>query len=237
MPLEQFEKTLASKLKSLSKVEQRQFLSLHNNFPDKCTFGGITKTNALPCGSESPVGGVYPTISLINHSSFPNSHNNWNEAKGQETIHNPSYPTGRRDHYRQQYRWPFRKAKAPRKRRSTSEACLRDCYKLFELLRQEYSGSAGILVARLCYDAFQITVAHADQARASMFAERAYEARTAYEGGDSPLAERMEKLMRNPTSHASYGSCSTRWKTRKEVIPKDVDVLEFDKWLWRRADF
>ncbi|KAF4948913.1 hypothetical protein FGADI_9197 [Fusarium gaditjirri] len=81
------EAAVAAKLKALSKSKQREFLSLHNNFPGKFPFGGITRTNALPCGSGSTVGGIYPTICLINHSCLANSHNNWNSEAGHETIH------------------------------------------------------------------------------------------------------------------------------------------------------
>ncbi|KAI9653330.1 MAG: hypothetical protein M1829_001315 [Trizodia sp. TS-e1964] len=81
------EDDIAAKLKALSKTEQRLFLSLHNNFPGKHPFSGITKTNALPCGPDSPVGGVYPTICLINHSCLPNAHNSWNSDAKRETIH------------------------------------------------------------------------------------------------------------------------------------------------------
>ena len=39
--------------------------------------------------------------------------------------------------------------------------------------------------ARLQYDAFQVAVAHGDIARASIFAQRAYQARMVCEGEDS----------------------------------------------------
>ncbi|KAF5675151.1 SET domain-containing protein [Fusarium denticulatum] len=81
------EATAAPRLKALSKSQQREFLSLHNNFPGKDPFSGIIRTNALPCGPDSIVGGVYPTICLINHSCLPNSHHNWNNEAGHETIH------------------------------------------------------------------------------------------------------------------------------------------------------
>jgi hypothetical protein len=86
-PHEELELLLAAKLKAMSRASQRQFLSLHNNFPGKYPFSGIVKTNALPCGSGSVVGGVYPTVCLINHSCIPNAHNNWNKSKEHETIH------------------------------------------------------------------------------------------------------------------------------------------------------
>ncbi|KAF2642313.1 SET domain-containing protein [Massarina eburnea CBS 473.64] len=81
------EPIIAKRLRAISKDAQRQFLSLHNNYPGKHPFSGIFKTNALPCGPDSPVGGVYPTICLINHSCIPNSHNNWNDDTDHETIH------------------------------------------------------------------------------------------------------------------------------------------------------
>jgi len=86
-PPPSLEPIIAAKLKRLSKAEQRQFLSLSNNFPGKYPFSGIVKTNALPCGSGSSTGGVYGRASLINHSCVPNAHNNWNADSGQETIH------------------------------------------------------------------------------------------------------------------------------------------------------
>ncbi len=72
------ESSIAMKLRSLSKTQQRQFLSLHNNFPGKHPFSGVVKTNALPCGPNSVIGGIYPTICLINHNCLPNAHNSWN---------------------------------------------------------------------------------------------------------------------------------------------------------------
>jgi hypothetical protein len=48
---------IATKLKTLSKIEQQQFLSLHNNFPEH-SLSGIFQTNALSCGPDYIVGGV-----------------------------------------------------------------------------------------------------------------------------------------------------------------------------------
>jgi hypothetical protein len=87
LPISLMESNIATKLKSLSKTEQRQFLSLHNNFPGKNPFSGVVKTSALPCGSDSVIGGIYPTICLINHSCLPNAHNSWNNDTQCETIH------------------------------------------------------------------------------------------------------------------------------------------------------
>ncbi|KAG9191006.1 hypothetical protein G6011_09094 [Alternaria panax] len=57
------------RVKALSKNQQRQYLSLHNNYPAGNIFSGIFRTNSLPCGPESEVGGV------------------WNDMTNSETIH------------------------------------------------------------------------------------------------------------------------------------------------------
>jgi len=85
--IDKVERDIAATLKTLSKDEQRQFLSLHNNFPGKQPFNGIVRTNALPCGSAASVGGVYPKICRINHSCIPNAHNSWNSKVKCESIH------------------------------------------------------------------------------------------------------------------------------------------------------
>ncbi|KAI1455479.1 SET domain-containing protein [Annulohypoxylon moriforme] len=87
MPQLKIEEIIAAKIKALPKEQQRQYLSLHNNFPGRRPFTGIARTNCLPCGSGSTVGAVYPTICLINHSCLPNACNNWNEDDEIETIH------------------------------------------------------------------------------------------------------------------------------------------------------
>lgn len=78
---------IAEKIKALSKEDQRAFLEVHNNFPGKYPFSGITKTNALPLGGGAIMGGIFLECSRINHSCIPNSNRNWNEHMGRETIH------------------------------------------------------------------------------------------------------------------------------------------------------
>ncbi|KFY05165.1 hypothetical protein O988_00216 [Pseudogymnoascus sp. VKM F-3808] len=85
--ISQMELFIANELKGLSKAQQRQFLSLHNNFPGKQAFSGIVRTNALPLGPGSPTGGIFPIISRINHSCRPNTQHTWNSLKKHETIH------------------------------------------------------------------------------------------------------------------------------------------------------
>ena len=272
---DKLELVLAAKLKALSKAEQRQFLSLHNNHPGKKPFGGIFKTNALPCGSGSPVGGVYPVICLINHSCLPNSHNNWNSNAEHETIHairpirageeiTISYDRGGPSAVRRAFLAgafgfdcncsgcslpsselqasdarriliqslddaigdPFRMAHSPKE-------SLVDCHTLLQVLMEEYNGYARGHSARPYYDAFQVSVAHGDQARASLFAERAYEARVICEGEDSPVTQKAKSLALKPADHASFGSCSMKWRTARNMVPKGLSTEQFEKWLWR----
>lgn len=275
IPPDELELVLASKLKALSKPEQRQFLSLYNNFPGKFPFSGITKTNALPCGPGSPLGGVYPTICLINHSCHPNSHNSWDSNAEHENLYairpirvgeeiTISYDQGGPSSVRQAFMKdafgfdcactrcslpsselqasdarrlqiqgldnvigdPFRMANSPKE-------SLGDCHPLLQLLNEEYDGCAGALVARVYYDAFQISIAHGDQARASVFAERAYKARLICEGEDIPETQMAKALALKPADHVSFGLCSMKWKTTMEMLPEGLDTTQFEKWLWR----
>jgi hypothetical protein len=270
-----FEAFLASKIRKLSKQEQRQFLSLHNNFRGKYPFGGIVKTNALPCGSGSAVGGIYATLCLINHSCLPNSQNTWNSDTKHETIYairpiscgeeiTISYDRGGPSRDRQMFLKnsfgfhcscsvcslppaelrnsdirrlriqrldeqigdPMRMAMSPRD-------SLQDCHSLLSSLMEEYDGHPGALTARLYYDAFQISIAHGDQARASIFAERSYKARVICEGDDTPEARKAKALAAKPSDHASFGACSSRWRSKKGMIPEGLGTEDFERWLFR----
>jgi len=43
---------------------------------------------------------------------------------------------------------------------SNPHESLRDCYSLLQVLEQEFDGCARALIARLYYDAFQISIVH-----------------------------------------------------------------------------
>ncbi|KAG9191005.1 hypothetical protein G6011_09093 [Alternaria panax] len=103
---------------------------------------------------------------------------------------------------------------------------------MLRLLDEEFLGCAIVLEARLYYDAFQIAITHNDQARASVFAGRAYDARMVCEGDDSPETRRMKDFRTNPDSHRNFGA-SKRWRTRKSAVPKGLSGYEFEDWLWR----
>lgn len=266
---------LSSELKKLDKASQRQFLSLHNNFPGKHPFAGIMKTNALPCGSGSEIGAVYPTICRINHSCLPNSQNTWNSDTKIETIFaiSPikcgeeitiSYDKGgpsavrqaslkqsfgfqctcvvcsqpkallresdtRRSRIQQldgQIGDPFRMWKSPGE-------SLKDCHSLLQLLKAEYGGYSEPFAARLYYDAFQISIAHGDKVRASIFAEKSYEARLMCEGGETPEAKKVKMLATNPSNHSSFMVYSSKWKNTKKEKVGEADNEAFERWLFR----
>jgi hypothetical protein len=96
---------------------------------------------------------------------------------------------------------PFRLASMP-------VQSLSNCQMLIEALEYEYEGYAGVLMARVYYDAFQISIAHGDQARASMFAVLAYKMRVICEGEDSPETQRVKLLASKPSAYLSFGMCS-----------------------------
>ena len=275
-PISLMESNIASKLKALSKTQQRQFLSLHNNFPGKHPFSGVVKTNALPCGPNSTIGGIYPTICLINHSCLSNAHHSWNSDIECETIHairyinageeiTISYDKGdssdsRRAHLKDGFGFdcdcsvcslalPELEISDARRIQiqhlddaigdsnrvmNRPDNCLADCHSLLQVLEEEYHGGAVASIARLYYDAFQISITHGDQARASVFARRAYESRVICEGEDSPETRKVKNLMENPAGHRNFGA-STRWKTAKGLVPKGLNASEFERWLWRQG--
>jgi hypothetical protein len=115
------------------------------------------------------------------------------------------------------------------------EESLKDCQLLLGILEHEYDGYPGVLNARLYYDAFQVSIAHGDQARASVFADRAYTARVSCEGEDSPETQRVKSFVLKPATHLSFGMCSTKWKTSRKMIPKGQDPTQFQEWLFARA--
>lgn len=276
MPPDKLESFLANKLKAMPKASQRQFLSLHNNYKGKYPFGGIFRTNALPCGSGSPIGGVYPTACFINHSCVPNAHNNWNSAEKHETIYavrsiergteitipyNHAGASRERqvflkdafgfrcdcsgcslspdllkasDNRRIQIQSLDKAIGDPFRMMSSPQESLSDCYLMLQVLEQEFDGCASAMIARLYYDAFQISIAHGDQARASMFAERSYKARVICEGEDSPETLRVKSLAVKPADHSSFKAYSRKWQTTRDSVPKDLDTVQFDKWLFRQ---
>ena len=276
MPRAELKLTLATRLKALPKAPQRQFLSLHNRSPGSYPFSTIFTTNALPCGSKSVGGGVYPTICLINHSCIPNSYHNWNENEKHETIHairpikageeiTIAYNHGgtsaqRRASLKESFGFDCscHRCSGSSSELQESDArnlliqslddaignlinmivrpeeSLKNCLSLLQILQAEYDDGVEPLNGRLYHDAFQVSISHGDQARASIFADKAYQARVVCEGEDNPETQRVKAFTLKPAAHADFERCSTKWRTRKEMVPKGLDVVQFEKWLFRQ---
>jgi hypothetical protein len=99
------------------------------------------------------------------------------------------------------------------------------CRELLSLY--EIEGITDPRVARVYYDAFQICITHGDEARASVFAQQAYETRLYLEGEDSSDTQKMKSFMTNPADHMAFGF-SGSWEQSKEKVPKNVGAQEFD---------
>ena len=110
-------------------------------------------------------------------------------------------------------------------------ACLHDAHTLLRLLEEEHVADGRI--PRLYYDALQIVIANGDQARAKVFAEKAYAARVILEGEDSPETIRLKGLAERPANHRLYGT-SMAWKQAVKKVPQGLSEQEFNDWLWRK---
>ena len=265
---------IAVKLQPLPKEEQRAFFALHNNFPCSTTpFLGITKTNALPLGTDAVEGGIFLQASRINHACLPNCQHTWNAKRGEETIHavrdiavgeeiTISYSdTGSSRKRRAGLKETFKidctcaLCMLPKDELSLSDMRRKEIQGLDEMIgdgthlilqpRQhlrwvhsllsllEAEGMSDASIPRAYYDAFQTVIAHGDQARAKIFAERAYAARVLCEGEDSESTLHMKDLVADPKSHRLFGS-SSNWAQKTTKVPKDLESSDFEKWLWRQ---
>jgi hypothetical protein len=80
------ETQLRKKFSSLSPSSQKAFMALYNNYPDDKPLSGIVRSNGYPLGPGAEAGGVYETISRINHSCCPNVVQAWNPLVEKETV-------------------------------------------------------------------------------------------------------------------------------------------------------
>lgn len=106
------------------------------------------------------------------------------------------------------------------------------CREMLRVIEEEYGDGSPGLIAKLYHDAFEICITHGDQARASVFARKSYEARVVCAGGDSPEAMKMKGLSEQPANYKYFGK-SNKWKTRKGDTPKSLDAAGMENWLWR----
>lgn len=89
-----------------------------------------------------------------------------------------------------------------------------------------------MLISDIYWDAFDISIAQSDQARASCFMERAYSERVLCEGDDSPDVQNMRRLIKKPSQYESF-ALTNKWQTGKKEVPKGLNIEQSEKWLWR----
>lgn len=85
-----------------------------------------------------------------------------------------------------------------------SEESPADCHSLLEVLEDEYKGGVGALIARLYYDAFQISISYGDQARASVFPEKGCRSRGMCGGIDSSETRQIKSLREKAAEHRNF---------------------------------
>ncbi|EAS33648.3 uncharacterized protein CIMG_04672 [Coccidioides immitis RS] len=80
--------TISTKLKALSKEQQREFFSLANT--QRAQFGvflGIAATNAMLIDFETTEYGIFPKVSRFNHGCRPNSMRSYHPVLDQAVVH------------------------------------------------------------------------------------------------------------------------------------------------------
>lgn len=82
------ELVVSQNVRGLNAKEREQFFALHNIYGSEHSIAmGISRTNALPLGSDASEGGLFLEASRINHSCKHNAQNTWNSNLGKITIH------------------------------------------------------------------------------------------------------------------------------------------------------
>ncbi|KAK4901268.1 hypothetical protein LTR27_001825 [Elasticomyces elasticus] len=81
------EKDLSKIIRSLPKAGQRAFLSLHNNNSGPEPFSNIIRSDGYLLGPSSDIGGIFPTLTRINHSCPPNAQHAYNPKIGRMQVH------------------------------------------------------------------------------------------------------------------------------------------------------
>jgi len=89
---------------------------------------------------------------------------------------------------------------------------------------------------RVYFDAFQLAIAHGDQARASAFMKIQRRVRREFEGDDaSDMTPEMNALVEQPQSHYVFQAVSKRWQSTVSMR-REEGSAGFDQWLWMRAE-
>lgn len=107
---------------------------------------------------------------------------------------------------------------------------LADARKLLAIFREE--GIDDDRLPNLYWDVFQIVIMHGDQARASEYARHYVDLKTLSEGPDSANVEKTRSYITQPATHKNFGETKD-WESSIGDIPKGLDEVAFEKWLWR----
>ncbi|KAF5251272.1 hypothetical protein FANTH_3564 [Fusarium anthophilum] len=225
---EDLEATVAAKVKALSKSQQQQFLSLHNNFPGHETIRAIRPIKA---GEEITINYDEGGPSNVRRPMLKKSFG-FDCACSLCTL--PPSQLQASDDRRvriQQLDASIRDSLATA---IDPKGSLKSCLSLLYTLEEEYGACSVQHSARVYYYAFQICIAHGDVDRATTFAERSYRAKVICGGEDNVETLRLKTLVLQPTTHSSYGALSMRWKTDREESFSGYNTVEFEKWLFRQ---
>ncbi|RSL59069.1 hypothetical protein CEP53_005939 [Fusarium sp. AF-6] len=103
--------------------------------------------------------------------------------------------------------------------------------RMLELMRKE--GIRDVRLPKAYLQAFLTTISHGDQARAQIFAQRAFESRKTLEGDDSPTVIKLKQLTLHPYSHLDYRP-NQKWKSNIEDAPRGLSKSDLEAWLWRQ---
>ncbi|KAF8424472.1 hypothetical protein EV426DRAFT_598086 [Tirmania nivea] len=91
-------------------------------------------------------------------------------------------------------------------------------------------------VPRVYFDAFQLAIAHGDQARASAFMKVQRRLRRQLEGNDAAdMTPEFNALVEQPQSHYVFQAVSRRWQSTVSMR-REEGSIGFDEWLWMRAE-
>ncbi|KAL2067522.1 hypothetical protein VTL71DRAFT_1947 [Oculimacula yallundae] len=255
------ESSLLQKVSVLTSKQERQFRSLHNNYAgEEPTLVSIARTNVLDITPEIdaiyPTFSLLNHSCVPNaHYSWNKNiqkgtlHAIGDIKAGEEiTISYGDHPRGHGDFKcsctlctslppemahsdTQRNRLITLRTQIMHRLTIQHENCLSDLREMKGLLQDIYRNSPGTALAWVYFTASEVAASQSDLARASVFAERAYEARVVCEGVIHQLVLWCGKVGADLRLHEGYGSTDFR-ETSVDMVPLGLGVEEFEEWLW-----
>lgn len=107
-----------------------------------------------------------------------------------------------------------------------------DARSILNLLSIEYNGFTSVQEYIQYSQTFQLAVAYGDQARASVFARRAFTARSVYGGPNSVEAQELLSFANMPARHGTFQHLGSSWKSEVDEIPQGLNNEQFEDWLF-----